>query len=107
MTINRIDVHELKKRYDESPDLCLIDVREQDEWDALHIPGASHIPKDELVSVIDGRIPNRDHPIYMYCRGGTRSLNAAKNLVELGYQHVYSIDGGIVDWAESGFPVQP
>ena len=106
MIINRIDVHALKKLYDESPDLCLIDVREQDEWDEQHIPGAIHIPKDQLAHIIDGRIPNRQHPIYLHCRGGVRSMAAAQTLLDLGYQNVYSVDGGIVDWADAGYPTQ-
>ena len=106
MIINKIDVHELKKLYDQSPDLSLIDVREQDEWDAQHIPGAIHIPKDQLADVIDGRFPDRQHPIYLHCRGGIRSMNAAQSLLDIGYQNVYSVDGGIVDWADAGYPVQ-
>lgn len=106
MPIHTIDVYELKKRYDESPDLCLIDVREPDEWNEGHIPGAIHIPKDTLACVIDGRIPDKEHPIYLYCRGGVRSLTAANTLNNLGYNQVYSVDGGIMDWMQANFSVQ-
>lgn len=104
--INTIDVHELKKRYDEIPNLCLIDVRENDEWDAMRIPGAIHIPKDQITAIIDGKVPNRAIPIYLHCQGGVRSLHAAHYLADLGYQEVYSIDGGIMEWAASGYPVK-
>lgn len=104
--IKTIDVHELKKRYDASPDLCLIDVREEDEWQELHIPGAIHIPKDTLTNMITVKIPDRKSPVYLHCRGGVRSLYAANCLAELGYQDVYSVDGGIVEWAASGYPVK-
>lgn len=104
--INRIDIHELKKQYDNSPDLCLIDVREDDEWQALHIPRAIHIPKDVLGERIGKTMPNKTCPIYLHCRGGVRSLYAAQVLLELGYQQVYSIDGGLMDWANAGYPVE-
>lgn len=104
--INQINVHELKKRLDNTPDLCLIDVREIDEWHEQHIPGALHIPKDDIVANIEAKIPDRDCPLYLHCRGGIRSLQAANNLLHLGYKEVYSIDGGIMEWAAAGYPVK-
>jgi rhodanese-related sulfurtransferase len=105
-TIKTISVHELKKHYDASPDLCLIDVREADERQALHIPGSMHIPKDTLASVIDAKVPDKNHVIYLHCRGGVRSLDSARCLLDLGYKSVYSLDGGIMEWADAGFPVE-
>lgn len=104
--IKTISVDELKKQYDEIPNLCLIDVRELDEWQACHIPGAMHIPKDQLSSVIDVRMPDRTQPIYLLCRGGVRSLQAAQLLMALGYQQIYSVDGGIMDWSNAGYPIK-
>ena len=106
LKIKTIDVHELKKLYDASFDLCLIDVREDPEWEELRIPRAIHIPKDTLVAVIEQQIPDRNTSIYLHCRGGVRSLYAAHCLAELGYQDVYSVDGGIAEWANSGYPVK-
>ncbi len=103
--IKTIDVHELKKRYDTLPELCLIDVRENHEWKEMHIPRALHIPKDTLVSVIEQELPDHKRPIYLHCRGGVRSLYAANCLMGLGYQEVYSIDGGIMEWINAGYPV--
>ncbi|ARG96776.1 rhodanese-like domain-containing protein [Legionella micdadei] len=104
--ISTIDVHELKKRRDANPDLCLIDVRELDEWQTLRIPGALHIPKDELPGCIETAVPERNTPIYLHCKGGVRSLYAANCLLTMGYNEVYSIDGGIVQWAASGYPIE-
>lgn len=103
--IKTIDVHELKKCRDADPTLCLIDVRELNEWKVLHIPGALHIPKDELTSQIAANIPQLDKPIFLHCKGGMRSLYAAHCLMEMGYQEVYSVDGGIDEWAIFGYPV--
>ncbi|KTD32953.1 Rhodanese domain protein [Legionella nautarum] len=104
--INTIDVHELKKRLDTNPNLCLIDVRELHEWQSLHIPGALHIPKDELAAKIEALIPEREKPIYLHCKAGVRSLYAANCLLNMGYQELYSIDGGIAEWAMVGYPVE-
>ena len=103
--VNCISVHELKKCYDASSNLCLIDVREDHEWQEIHIPRAIHIPKDELVSKIAAIAKDLDHPIYLHCRGGVRSLHAANSLMALGYKQVYSIDGGIMAWEHAGYPV--
>lgn len=100
-----IDVQELKKRREENPNLCIIDVRELDEWHTLHIPGALHIPKDDLANSIKMTIPETDQPIYLHCRAGVRSLYAAHCLLELGYQEVYSVEGGIDAWHSQGYPV--
>lgn len=101
-----IDVHELKNRRDSNPNLCIIDVREPHEWQEVHIPGALHLPKDELPSCIQDKIPELDTPLYLHCKGGVRSLQAAKRLVELGYREVYSVEGGITAWETSGYPVE-
>ena len=101
-----IDVHELKNLRTNQPDLCIIDVREQTEWNEKHIPGALHIPKDSLTDQITSIIPDKNHPIYLHCKGGTRSLWAAERLIEKGYSNASSINGGITAWAESGYPIE-
>src|SRR5919112_4374264 len=66
----------------------LIDVRENDEWDAGHIPGAKHVPRGHLESRIEGAVPDRSEHIVLYCASGNRSALAAKTLEELGYENV-------------------
>ena len=104
-SIKTIDVHQLKNKMDAQPNLCLIDVRELDEWDTAHIPGAIHIPKDVITSGIESTVADKTQPIYLHCRGGVRSLYAAQCLMDIGYKEVYSVDGGIVEWAMFGYPV--
>lgn len=105
LKIKTIDVHELKKRYDTEKDLCLIDVREDDEWQAMRIPRAIHIPKNEISQKIAAYVSEFQCPIYLHCKGGVRSLYAAESLLAQGYQNVYSVDGGIMDWLNAGYPV--
>lgn len=104
-SIKTIDVHQLKEMMANNSNLCLIDVRELDEWQEFHIAGALHIPKDNIASIAS-QIPNKNHSIYLHCKGGVRSLFAAQVLMDLGYQEVYSVDGGIIDWAVSGYPIE-
>ena len=104
--IKTINVHELKNRMDASAPLYLIDVREQEEWQEMRIPGAIHIPKDTLSMQIESVVSDKDQAIYLHCRGGVRSLHAAQSLMDLGYKEVYSVDGGIVEWAMFGYPIE-
>lgn len=104
--IKTIGVHELKNKMETDSDLCLIDVREIEEWQGMRIPGAVHIPKDEVAAKVPNQIYDKNRPIYLHCRGGVRSLYAAQCLIDIGYEKVYSIDGGIMEWAMFGYPVE-
>lgn len=79
-------------------EVIVLDVREQDEYDSGHIPGAVLLP----VGIIDedsaaAVIPDRDAVVLVYCRSGNRSKTAAEALAELGYTSVYEF-GGINTW---------
>jgi sulfur-carrier protein adenylyltransferase/sulfurtransferase len=89
----------------ESGDPVIVDVREQDEWDEGHIPGALHIPRGNLESRIETAAPDRSRQLVVYCAAGNRSAFAAKTLEELGYDDVVSLAGGFSDWKRNGFPV--
>jgi molybdopterin/thiamine biosynthesis adenylyltransferase/rhodanese-related sulfurtransferase len=79
-----------------------IDVREIDEWQEGHIPGAVHVPRGHLESRIEGVVPDRSAQLVIYCAAGNRSAFVAKSLEELGYEHVHSLIGGITDWKRNG-----
>jgi rhodanese-related sulfurtransferase len=103
--IPSIDVTTLKEQYDNNPNVCIIDVREADEWAQGHIPNAHHIPKHQLTSHIHELGVDSTHPIYLHCRSGVRSLQAAEALQALGFTAVYSLEGGIIAWANAGYPI--
>jgi sulfur-carrier protein adenylyltransferase/sulfurtransferase len=102
--IEEIDAHAARERLDEEPP-ALVDVREQNEWDEGHIPGAVHVPRGFLESKIETAVPDRSQPVIVYCSGGNRSAFAAKTLEELGYEDVTSLAGGFTDWKRNGLPV--
>src|SRR5438874_404677 len=82
-----------------------LDVREQNEWDIEHIPGALHIPQGRVKAEVEQALPDKGAPIVVYCRSGRRSANAAQTLEALGYSGVRNLEGGIVAWMEQGGPV--
>src|SRR5690349_24258573 len=85
----------------------LIDVRESEEWDAGHIPGAKHVPRGYLESRIEGAVKERDRRVVLYCATGQRSALAANTLREqLGYENVASMNGGITLWKDRGYDVE-
>jgi molybdopterin/thiamine biosynthesis adenylyltransferase/rhodanese-related sulfurtransferase len=86
----------------ERNDTTWLDVREADEYEQGAIPGAIHIPRGFLEIQVEGKIPNRETPIVIYCAGGTRSAFAAQSLQELGYTDVVSMSGGFNKWKNEG-----
>src|SRR3954453_2252025 len=87
--------------------VAIVDVRESDEWDAGHVPGAKHVPRGYLESRIEGAVPDRSQRVVLYCASGNRSALAAKTLRdELGYENVESMTGGITLWKDRGYHVE-
>jgi sulfur-carrier protein adenylyltransferase/sulfurtransferase len=79
-----------------------VDIREMDEWQEGHIPGAVHVTRGYLESRIESAVPNRQTPVVLYCAAGNRSAFAAKTLEEMGYTSVHSLSGGFTDWKRNG-----
>lgn len=74
----------------------LIDVREPDEYREAHIPGAINVP----VGRLSEHLPklSKDHPVLLYCRSGNRSGIAARMLKKQGFEQVYLLRGGLLEW---------
>jgi len=84
--------------------VTIVDVREQHEWEAGHIPGAVHVPRGHLESRIEGVAPDRSQKIVLYCASGQRSALAADTLEQLmGYEDVSSMNGGFTLWKDRGY----
>ncbi|CAN5228997.1 molybdopterin-synthase adenylyltransferase MoeB [soil metagenome] len=82
-----------------------LDVRETDEWEEGHIPGAVYVTRGRLEQQIEGLVPDKTRPLVVYCSGGSRSAFAVKSLAELGYEDVCNLAGGFTDWKRNGYEV--
>lgn len=80
----------------------LLDVREHDEWDAGHVPGAVHIPLGELGARYTEL--DRDRPLYVICRSGNRSARAAQALAGAGWD-ASNVSDGMRGWQAAGLPM--
>ena len=104
--IQETDVPTIAQRLQRGETFHLVDVREDREYEAGHIPGAIHIGRGVIERDIEAKIPNHDDEIVLYCGGGFRSALAADNLQKMGYTNVISMDGGFRGWKERGFDVE-
>ena len=84
----------------------LIDVREDNEFEAGHAAGAKHMGRGVIERDIVQTYPEKDTDIVLYCGGGYRSALAADMLRKMGYTNVWSMDGGWTAWKDSGAPVE-
>jgi len=97
--IKEIDPNDVAAQLDH---FTLLDVREPEEYEQGAVPGAVHLPRGNLEFSIEGRIPDKNAPIAVYCAGGVRSAFAAKTLKDLGYTDVVSVIGGFNKWKDEG-----
>jgi len=104
--VRETDVDAVKARMDRREKVLLIDVREESEYAKDHVPGAIHLGKGIIERDIEARVPELNTEMILYCGGGFRSALAADNLQKMGYTNVISMDGGIRDWREKGYPLE-
>jgi len=103
--VRETNVDEIKKRLDRGDKFLLVDVREDSEWAAGHLPGAIHLGRGVIERDVEERVPDHGAEVVLYCGGGFRSALAADNLQKMGYTNVLSMDGGVRGWRERGFPM--
>ena len=93
----QITQEEAKEMMD-TQEVMILDVREQDEYDSGHIPGAILLPVDTIdADTAAAVIPSKDSTVLIYCRSGNRSKAASSALADLGYTNIYEF-GGINTW---------
>lgn len=98
--IREISADELSAKLTDASDWVLIDVRENDEFRAGHVPGARGIGRGVLEYHIAEEVPDTETEIVLYCRGGNRSALAADSLQTMGYTNVRSLRGGWREWTQ-------
>jgi len=101
--IREVSIDDVKAKLDRGEKFLLVDVREESEYAADHLPGAVHLGKGIIERDVEDRVPDQNTPMVLYCGGGFRSALAADNLQKMGYTQVLSMDGGIRGWREKGF----
>jgi rhodanese-related sulfurtransferase len=103
--VRETNVDEVKSRMDRGDKFVLVDVREESEFAKDHLPNAIHMGKGVIERDVEQKVPDLSTPLVLYCGGGFRSALAADNLQKMGYTNVISMDGGIRDWREKGYPL--
>ena len=79
----------------------IIDVRENDEWNAGHIDNAIHIPLNDIQNRLKELAKYQNQPVITQCRSGTRSARAADILAKSGFINVHNMDGGLNAWQKA------
>lgn len=102
--VAELTVQDIKTRLDAGETFQLVDVREESEFAAGHIPGAIHLGKGVIERDIENTIPDNETLLVLYCGGGFRSALAADSIQEMGYENVISMDGGWSGWKAAGYP---
>ena len=103
--VREVSLDEVKTKLDRGENFLLVDVREESEYAADHLPGAVHLGKGIIERDIESRVPDLATAMVLYCGGGFRSALAADNLQKMGYTNVLSMDGGHRGWKEKGLPL--
>jgi len=102
--VREVSVDETQERMKNGA--VLIDVREDNEFDAAHAAGARHMGRGIIERDIVQTVPEKDTELILYCGGGYRSALATDNLQKMGYTNVWSMAGGWHAWEESGAPTE-
>jgi rhodanese-related sulfurtransferase len=106
--IREIMPWDLEERLEANPDLLIVDVREPNEFDAMHIAGSMNVPRGILESACEWDyeetepelVRARDREIVVVCRSGNRSILAAHAMQVLGYSNVVSLKTGLRGWKD-------
>ena len=97
MEYSSITMKEAEEIFNMEGDYIILDVRRADEFDEGHIPGAINVANEDILDVEPAELPDKNQTIYVYCRSGNRSRQAAAKLAKMGYTNIIEF-GGIIDW---------
>ena len=103
--IKELTIDQARARLAENPTAVLLDVREDNEWQAGHAVQAVHLGKGILERDLEQLFPDPDAEIIMYCGGGFRSALTADAAQRMGYRNVYSLIGGYKGLVAAGWPM--
>src|SRR5262249_29703270 len=103
--VREVGIRDVERLRASGAPVTIIDVREAEEWNRGHLPGARHLCKGIIERDIEQAVPDKAAHLVLYCGGGFRSALAADNLQKMGYASVESMDGGWRAWMAAGLPV--
>jgi rhodanese-related sulfurtransferase len=105
LIVNEIDARGLQAKLESGEQLRLIDIRSEAEVMHGVLPQSEHLPM-HLIPLRLSEFP-KDQDLVLYCRSGARSYHACAYLAQQGFQNVFNLRGGIIDWARNGYRVNP
>ena len=104
--VPQVTIAQAKTNIDKGLYKVILDVRDQNEFRAGHIPSAMNISRGLLEFQVSGKIPDKSTPLLVYCRTGGRGCLAGQTLQNMGYKNVTNMDGGWAAWEKAGYPVE-
>ena len=104
--VREITVEQTAAWLKQNPNVVLMDVREDSEWNSGHAVGAVHLGKGVLERDLEKLVPNATTEIIMYCGGGYRSALACDAAQKMGYRSIHSLIGGYKAIKAAGWPVK-
>lgn len=102
-----VDCKTVKAKLDSKADFLLLDCREKDEYELVHIAGAMLVPMSEIQQRVGELEAYRDREIIVHCHHGGRSMRVTNWLRQQGYSKAQNMAGGIDDWAVTIDPAMP
>lgn len=104
----KIGLDELKAWLEDEHKPYLAEALPQKYFDEGHLPGALHLPPDQIDAVADAKMPDKTRPVVVYCASQTCSNSrlAANRLAQLGYTQVFAYEGGKHDWTNAGLDLE-
>lgn len=97
MRYTSITMDKAEEIFETPGDYIILDVRRKDEFAQGHIPNAINIANEDISDTEPDELPDKNQVIYVYCRSGKRSKQAAEKLAAMGYKNIVEC-GGIIDW---------
>ena len=104
--VKEIAIEQARERLKQNSEAVLMDVREDLEWQKEHAAEAVHLGKGILERDLEGRFPDKNQEIIMYCGGGYRSALTAEAAQKMGYTNVHSLIGGYKGMVKAGWPMK-
>ena len=96
----------LKTAIDNNEPVIILDVRDKEQYDAEHLPGAISLPRAAIELEIDELVPDQDTHIIAHCGGNTRGSLSAHTLQIMGYENASVLTGGFRGWKAASLPTE-